>query len=213
VDVSLIDRSAPDPACLDRPSWMEAEEAVRTLIRWAGDDPKREGLLDTPKRVLRAYQEWFAGYENDPTQLLARCFEEVAGYDEIVLLRDVSFQSHCEHHMAPISGRVHIAYLPNTRVIGISKLVRLVRVFSQRLQIQERLTAEIADAIDRVLKPRGTAVAIHAVHACITARGAHTSGMNMVTSRLLGTFRDNLQTRQEFFAAINLRQNGHPPGC
>ena len=115
MDASLIDRHAPDPACLNRPSWMEAEEAVRTLIRWAGDDPKREGLLDTPKRVLRAYQEWFAGYENDPTQLLARCFEEVAGYDEIVLLRDVSFQSHCEHHMAPISGRVHIAYQPNKR--------------------------------------------------------------------------------------------------
>jgi GTP cyclohydrolase I len=214
VDASLIDHHcrAQGPASLNRPSWMEAEEAVRTLIRWAGDDPRREGLLDTPKRVLRAYEEWFAGYENDPRQLLERCFEEIAGYDEIVLLRDIAFQSHCEHHMAPITGRIHIGYLPDKRVIGISKLVRLVQVFSKRLQIQERITAEIADAIDQVLKPRGTAVAIYATHACITARGVHACGVNMVTSRLLGAFRDNPQTRQEFFAAIDLRQNGHPPG-
>ena len=214
IDASLIDPNCRElgPASPKRPSCVEAEEAVRTLIRWAGEDPRRQGLLDTPKRVLRAYEEWFSGYQDDPTQLLERCFEEIAGYDEIVLLRDVTFQSHCEHHMAPITGRVHIGYLPNKRVIGISKLVRLVQVFSKRLQIQERMTAEIATAIDQILKPRGTAVVIHATHACMIARGVHACGASVVTSRLLGAFRDNLQTRQTFFAAVDFHKNGHPFG-
>ena len=147
-----------------RPSRMQAEDAVRTLIGWAGDDPEREGLLDTPARVVRAYDEWFAGYEEDPAQLLDRCFEEIAGYDEIVLLRDIRFESHCEHHMAPIIGRAHIGYLPNRRVVGISKLARLVQAWAKRLQIQERMTAEIADTLDRVLKPHGVAVVIEASH-------------------------------------------------
>jgi GTP cyclohydrolase I len=186
---------------------------VRILIRWIGEDPAREGLRETPKRVLRAYEEWFAGYENEPKQLLERCFEEVAGYDETVLLRDVPFRSHCEHHIAPITGRVHLAYLPDKRVVGISKLVRLVQVFSNRLQIQERLTAQIADTINEVLKPRGTGVVIQATHACMTGRGVHACGTNLVTSRLLGVFRDNVQARQELFAATDLRQTGHALGC
>jgi GTP cyclohydrolase I len=156
-----------------RPSRAQAQAVVRTLIRWAGDDPAREGLLATPERVVRAYEAWFAGYQEDPAQLLERCFEEIAGYDEIVLLRDISFSSHCEHHMAPIIGRAHIAYLPDRRVVGISKLARLVRVFAKRLQIQERMTAEIAQMIDQVLKPRGVAVVIEATHQCMTTRGVH----------------------------------------
>ena len=155
-----------DGEALDRgrPSRLQAEEAVRTLISWAGDDPTREGLLDTPERVVRAYEEWFAGYNEEPSQLLERCFEEIAGYDEIVLLRDIRFESHCEHHVAPIIGGAHIAYLPDRRVVGISKLARLVQVFAKRLQIQERMTAEIAQTIDQVLKPRGIAVVIEAIH-------------------------------------------------
>ncbi len=197
----------------NRPSRLEAEEAVRTLIRWAGDDPDRQGLLDTPKRVARAYEEWFAGFKADPTQMLERCFEEIAGYDEIILLRDIRFTSHCEHHMAPITGRVHIGYLPDKRVVGISKLVRVVQAFSRRLQIQERMTAQIADTMDDILKPRGTAVAIQATHACMAARGVQACGVSLVTSRLSGEFRQNPQLRQEFFAAIALGQNGRPPGC
>ena len=206
------DRSAADRG---RPSRLEAEEAVRTLISWAGDDPTREGLIDTPERVARAYKEWFAGYDEKPGQLLERCFEEIAGYDEIVLLRDIRFESHCEHHMAPIIGRAHIAYLPDRRVVGISKLARLVEVFAKRLQIQERMTAEIAQTIDQVLKPRGVAVVIEAVHECMTTRGVHNCGVSMVTSRMLGAFRDTPETRQEFLAAIGLPrgagQNGR--GC
>jgi GTP cyclohydrolase I len=188
-----------------RPTRATAEEAVRTLLRWAGDDPEREGLLGTPSRVVRAYEEWFAGYFEDPRDYLKRTFEEVAGYDEIVLLRDIRFESHCEHHMAPIIGRVHIAYLPRNRVVGISKLARLVDVYAKRLQVQEKMTAEIATCIDNVLKPYGVAVVVEGVHECMTTRGIHKSEVSMVTSRMLGVFRDNPETRQEFLSAINLR--------
>jgi GTP cyclohydrolase I len=201
------------PVNRDRPSRLQAEEAVRTLICWAGDDPTREGLLDTPERVTRAYEEWFAGYDEEPGLLLERCFEEIAGYDEIVLLRDIRFESHCEHHMAPIIGRAHIAYLPDRRVVGISKLARLVQAFAKRLQIQERMTAEIAQTIDRVLKPRGVAVVIEAVHECMTTRGVHSCGVRMVTSRMLGAFRDTPETRLEFLAAIGLQRGTSLNGC
>ena len=187
-----------------RPTRREAEEAIRTLIRWAGDDPAREGLRDTPERVVKAYEEWFAGYDEDPIELLKRTFEEVGGYDEIVLLRDIRFTSHCEHHMAPIIGRVHIGYLPDRRVVGISKLARLVEVYAKRLQIQERLTAEIADSLEAVLKPQGVAVVVEASHECMTTRGVRQSDVRMVTSRMLGVFRDNPATRNEFLAAVGL---------
>ena len=188
-----------------RPSRAEAERAVSTLIRWAGDDPGREGLRDTPARVVRAYEQWFAGYGQDPAEALARTFEEVAGYDEMVLLRDIRFVSHCEHHMAPIVGRVHIGYLPRDRVVGISKLARLVETFSRRLQIQEKMTAQIADALDRVLAPRGVAVVVEGRHGCMTTRGVRQHASTMVTSRMLGAFRDQPETRQEFLSALNLR--------
>jgi GTP cyclohydrolase I len=194
-----------------RPSRAEAEEAVRTLLRWAGDEPEREGLDGTPARVVRAYEEWFAGYGEDPAELLQRTFEEAGGYDEIVLLRDIRFESHCEHHMAPIIGRAHIGYLPRNRVVGISKLARLVEVYAKRLQIQERMTAEIANTIDRVLNPHGVAVVIEGTHTCMTTRGVHKSQATMVTSRMLGVFRDNPETRQEFLSAIDLRGNRGAP--
>ena len=189
----------------NRPSRTEAESAVRTLIRWIGDNPDREGLLGTPSRVVRAYEEWYAGYDEDPRDYLARTFEEVAGYDEIVLLRDVRFVSHCEHHMAPIVGRVHIAYLPRNRVVGISKLVRLVDAFAKRLQVQEKMTAEIASCLNSVLKPHGVAVVVEGTHECMTTRGVRRTDVTMVTSRMLGVFRDQPQTREEFLAAIDLR--------
>jgi len=188
-----------------RPSRAEAEEAVRTLLRWAGDEPEREGLDGTPARVVRAYEEWFAGYGEDPAELLQRTFEEAGGYDEIVLLRDIRFESHCEHHMAPIIGRAHIGYLPRNRVVGISKLARLVEVYAKRLQIQERMTAEIANTIDRVLSPHGVAVVIEGTHTCMTTRGVHKKGVSMVTSRMLGVFRTRSETRNEFLAALNMR--------
>jgi len=194
-----------------RPSRAEAEEAVRTLLRWAGEEPEREGLDGTPARVVRAYEEWFAGYGEDPAELLQRTFEEAGGYDEIVLLRDIRFESHCEHHMAPIIGRAHIGYLPRNRVVGISKLARLVEVYAKRLQIQERMTAEIANTIDRVLNPHGVAVVIEGTHTCMTTRGVHKSQATMVTSRMLGVFRDNPETRQEFLSAIDLRGNRGAP--
>ena len=196
---------APGGRRTNRPSRAEVEGAVRTLIRWAGDDPDREGLLGTPSRVARAYEEWFGGYDEDPREYLKRTFEEVAGYDEIVLLRDVRFVSHCEHHMAPIIGRVHIAYLPRNRVVGISKLIRLVDAYAKRLQVQEKLTAEIASCLDSVLKPHGVAVVIEGAHECMTTRGVRRNEVTMVTSRMLGVFRDQPQTRQEFLAAIDLR--------
>lgn len=185
-----------------RPSQAEAEEAVRTLIRWAGDDPDREGLAGTPGRVARAYSDWFSGYRQDPTEHLARTFDEVGGYDEIVVLKGITFESHCEHHIAPIIGEVHVGYLPSRRVVGISKLARLVDAYARRLQIQERLTAEIADTLQAVLQPRGVAVVVEASHECMTTRGVHKRGVTMVTSRMLGAFRNNPATRQEFLAAI-----------
>ena len=191
-----------------RPSSEEAEEAVRTLIRWAGDDPEREGLQGTPGRVARAYEEWFGGYREDPKALLQRTFEEVDGYDEIVVLRDIRFESHCEHHMAPIVGRVHIGYLPRSRVVGISKLARLVEAYAKRLQIQERLTAQIANTLDQVLKPHGVAVVVEATHGCMTTRGIHKSSASLVTSRMLGVFRRQAQTRQEFLTTLDLRSAG-----
>jgi GTP cyclohydrolase I len=198
-------RPAGRVATANRPTRTEAEDAVRTLIRWAGDDPDREGLRATPARAVRAYEEWFAGYDEDPREYLKRTFEEVAGYDEIVVLRDIRFESYCEHHLAPIIGRAHIGYLPDTRVVGISKLARLVDVYAKRLQIQERMTAEIAGCIETVLKPQGVAVVLEATHQCMTTRGVHKSGVTMVTSRMLGVFRTRPETRNEFLSALNLR--------
>ncbi|KJV09679.1 GTP cyclohydrolase [Elstera litoralis] len=194
--------SATAPAATPRPSREDAEAAVRTLLQWAGDDPTREGLIDTPARVTRAFEEWFAGYGIDPREMLQRTFEETDGYDEMVLLRDIRFESYCEHHMAPIIGKAHIAYLPKSRVVGISKLARVVEVFAKRLQIQEKMTAQIANVLDEVLQPLGVAVVIEAQHQCMTTRGVHKTGVAMVTSRMLGAFRSNVETRREFLALI-----------
>ena len=188
---------------MDKPTREEAEDAVKVLLRWAGDDPAREGLLDTPGRVVRAYEEHFAGYHEDPMDYLQRTFEEVNGYDEMVVLRDIRFESHCEHHMLPIIGHAHVAYLPNRRVVGISKLARLVEVFAKRLQIQEKMTAQIATTLDEVLAPNGVGVVIEAAHQCMTTRGVHKPGVTMVTSHMLGGFRDDPMTRREFLAIIN----------
>ncbi|OAN50361.1 GTP cyclohydrolase I FolE [Paramagnetospirillum marisnigri] len=191
-----------------RPSRAEAEAAVRTLLRWAGDDPDREGLVGTPDRVVRAYEEFFQGYDQDPTEILHRTFEETDGYDEMVLLRDIRLESHCEHHVVPIIGKAHVAYLPNRRVVGISKLARVVEIYSRRLQIQEKLTAQIANTINDVLQPKGVAVVIEAAHQCMTTRGIHKPGVTMVTSRMLGEFRDNPATRREFMALIHNQHGG-----
>lgn len=188
-----------------KPSRAEAEAAVRTLLRWAGDDPEREGLRATPDRVVRSYEEFFSGYGLDPEEILARTFEEVAGYDDMVVLRGIRFESYCEHHMVPIIGVAHIGYLPNNRVVGISKLARVLEIFSKRLQIQEKMTAEIANTIDRVLKPQGVAVVIEGEHQCMTTRGVHRPGVNMVTSQMIGVFRDNEATRKEFLSIIAQR--------
>jgi GTP cyclohydrolase I len=185
-----------------KPSRAEAEAAVRTLLLWAGDDPDREGLVDTPARVVRAYDEFFAGYNSDPVEMLARTFEETDGYDEMVVLRDIRLESHCEHHMVPIIGRAHVAYLPHKRVVGISKLARVVETYAKRLQIQEKLTAQVANTINDVLQPKGVAVVIEAAHQCMTTRGIHKPGVTMVTSRMLGAFRDDAATRREFLAMI-----------
>ena len=193
---------------VERPSREEAEAAVRTLLRWAGDDPTREGLADTPARVVRSYEEFFQGYATDPVALLERTFEETDGYDEIVLLRDIRVESHCEHHMVPIIGRAHVAYLPHRRVVGISKLARVVDAYANRLQIQEKLTAQIANTIQQVLQPRGVAVVIEASHQCMSTRGVHKSGVTMVTSRMLGAFRDDPSTRREVLAMIGNRSVG-----
>jgi GTP cyclohydrolase I len=190
-------------AASDRPTREEAESAIRTLLRWAGDDPTREGLLDTPARVVRSYEEFFKGYSTDPVAILERTFEETDGYDEIVLLRDIRVESHCEHHMVPIIGRAHVAYLPHRRVVGISKLARVVDAYANRLQIQEKMTAQIANTIQEVLQPRGVAVVIEASHQCMSTRGVHKSGVTMVTSRMLGAFRDDPSTRREVLAMIN----------
>jgi GTP cyclohydrolase I len=203
------DRNATNEqlALVDKPSREDAKEAVRTLIRWAGDDPDREGLRETPRRVVDAYLEFFQGYEADPVEILRRTFEETDGYDEMVLLRDIRFESHCEHHFAPIIGRAHVAYLPHRRVVGISKLARLVEVYARRLQIQEKMTAQIANTISEILEPKGVAVVIEASHQCMTTRGVHKPGVVMVTSRMLGAFRENAATRREFLAMI-----GKPTG-
>jgi GTP cyclohydrolase I len=190
-----------------RVSRKTAEAAVRTLMRYAGDDPAREGLRDTPKRVVRAYSDWFSGYGTDPGAYLRRTFEEVEGYDEMVVLRDISFESFCEHHMAPIIGRAHVGYLPSARVVGISKLARVVEGFARRLQVQEKLTAQIAGCINEVLKPRGVGVVIDAVHQCMTTRGVHKRGVSMITSKMLGTFRADASTRAEFLRFIAIEGN------
>ncbi|MEO6799980.1 MAG: GTP cyclohydrolase I FolE [Rhodanobacter sp.] len=187
----------------------QAEEAVRTLLRWAGDDPAREGLLDTPKRVVKAYSDWFSGYESDPGEFLRRTFEEVAGYDQMVVLRDIQFESHCEHHLAPIIGRAHVGYMPTNRVVGISKLARVVDGFARRLQVQEKLTAQIAQCIQETLQPAGVAVVIDASHQCMTTRGVHKRGVSMVTSQMLGSFRDDARTRTEFLQFIGIHGGNH----
>ena len=193
------------PAKRSSPVTREAaEEAVRTLLRWAGDDPAREGLRDTPARVASAYQEWFAGYGADPADYLRRTFQEVGGYDEMIVLRDIAFESHGEHHMAPIIGRVHIGYLPHDKVVGISKLARVVEGYARRFQVQEKLTAQIAGCIDEVLRPRGVGVVVDAVHQCMTTRGVHKRGVSMITSRMTGTFREDARTRAEFLQFIGI---------
>jgi GTP cyclohydrolase I len=193
----------------DHVSQEQAEDAVRTLLRWAGDDPAREGLLDTPKRVAKAYREWFGGYNIDPGEYLSRTFKEVAGYDEMVVLRGIDFESHCEHHLAPLIGRAHIGYLPTNRVVGISKLARVVEAYAKRLQVQETLTAQIAQCIQDNLQPAGVAVVIDASHECMTTRGVHKRGVSMVTSQMLGVFRDDPRTRVEFLQFIGIDRLGH----
>lgn len=186
----------------EKPTRQEAEEAVRTLLRWAGEDPVREGLVDTPRRVVQAYEDWFSGYGDDPLVFLERTFEEVDGYDEMIVLRDITFESHCEHHMAPIIGKAHVGYLPNRNIVGISKLARVVDTFARRFQVQEKLTAQIAQCIDTVLKPKGVGVVIDAMHQCMTTRGIHKAGVSMVTSQMLGSFRTDARTRAEFLGMI-----------
>lgn len=200
VDVDATGSDANIPTV--RPRREEVEAAVRTLIRWTGDNPDREGLRDTPRRVVDSFLEFFAGYEADPVEVLRRTFEETDGYDEIVLLRDIRFESHCEHHLAPIIGRAHVAYMPHRRVVGISKLARVVDIYARRLQIQEKMTAQIANAVNDILEPKGVAVVIEAAHQCITTRGVHKPGVVMTTSRMLGVFRENSVTRRELLAMI-----------
>ena len=192
---------------MSRPTREEAEAALHVLLRWAGDDPEREGLRDTPARVVRAYEDWFSGYSDDPVGFLQRTFEEVEGYDEMVVLRDIRFESHCEHHLAPIIGRAHVGYLPSRKVVGISKLARVVDAYARRLQVQEKMSAQIAHCIQDVLEPKGVAVVIEASHECMTTRGVHKSGVTMVTSMMLGAFREDSRTRREFLAMIH-----HPDG-
>ena len=194
-----LPKAAPEDA---EPTSADAERAVRTLIRWAGDDPGREGLLETPARVARAFKEWFSGYGEDPYDFLKATFEETDGYDEMVVLRDIRFESHCEHHLAPIIGKAHVAYLPNRRVVGISKIARLIEVYARRLQIQEKLTAQIANTLNEVLEPLGVAVVVEATHQCMTTRGVHKPGVSMVTSRMLGNFRTDPTTRREFLSML-----------
>jgi GTP cyclohydrolase I len=193
------------PAKAAAVSQTEAEAAIKLLLRWAGDDPEREGLLDTPTRVAKAYKEWFGGYTMKPEEYLKRTFEEVAGYDEMVILRDIEFESHCEHHMAPIIGVAHVGYIPNGRVVGISKLARVVEAYAKRLQVQEKMTAQIARCIQDVLKPKGVGVVIVAKHECMTTRGVHKTGVSMVTSKLLGSFREDARTRAEFLQCVGMK--------
>ncbi len=185
-----------------KPSRKQAEQAIETLLLWAGEDPRREGLIDTPKRVAEAYNDWFSGYKENPVQFLRRTFEEVEGYDEMIVLRDIEFESHCEHHMAPIIGKAHVGYLPRNKVVGISKLARVVEAFARRFQVQEKMTAQIANCIEDVLRPKGVGVVIEAVHQCMTTRGIHKGGVSMVTSQMLGSFRKDARTRAEFLRMI-----------
>lgn len=194
--------SEDNPRKITAPDRSDAEAAVRTLLEWAGDDPDREGLLDTPARVARAFEEWFSGYREDPMEFLERTFEEVEGYDEMVVLRDIRLESYCEHHLAPILGKIHIGYMPDKRVVGISKLARVADAYAKRLQIQEKLTAQIANCINEVLQPKGVAVVIEAEHQCMTTRGVHKHGVSMVTSTMLGAFRQGSDTRREFLSFI-----------
>ena len=189
-----------------KPTREEAEQAIHTLLLWAGDDPDREGLVETPARVARAYDDWFSGYSQDPVRYLKRTFEEVDGYDEMIVLRDIGFESHCEHHMAPIIGKAHVGYLPSNKVVGISKLARVVEAFARRLQVQEKMTAQIANCIEEVLKPKGVGVVVEAVHQCMTTRGIHKSDVSMVTSQMLGSFRKDARTRSEFLQMIDARR-------
>ena len=187
---------------MTRPTREEAEKAVHTLLRWAGDDPSREGLKDTPARVAKAFEDWFSGYGQDPEAYLARTFEEIEGYDDMVILKDIRFESHCEHHLAPIIGRAHVGYLPTNRVVGISKLARVVEAYARRLQVQEKMNAQIANTIEKVLHPKGVAVVIEAGHQCMTTRGVHKTGVEMVTSQMLGAFREDSRTRREFLSIV-----------
>ncbi|MCH8101332.1 MAG: GTP cyclohydrolase I FolE [Proteobacteria bacterium] len=189
-----------------KPSRQQAEDAVRTLLLWAGEDTRREGLVDTPKRVALAYEDWFSGYKVNPVEYLQRTFEEVDGYDEMIVLRDIEFESHCEHHMAPIIGRAHVGYLPNHKVVGISKLARVVEAFARRFQVQEKMTAQIANCVQDVLQPKGVGIVIEATHQCMTTRGIHKSAVTMVTSQMLGTFRKDARTRDEFLRMIEARR-------
>ena len=204
-------RPAPLASVAARPSRDDAIEAVRTLIRWAGDDPDREGLLETPDRVVRSYDEFFSGYAEDPKEILAKTFSVVDGYDEMIVMNDIRFESHCEHHMVPIIGKAHIGYLPDKRVVGISKLARLVDVYARRLQIQEKMTVQIADTLQEVLHPKGVGVVVEAAHQCMTTRGVHKPGAALVTSRMLGAFRTDVSTRREFLAIIARSSNGALP--
>ncbi len=201
-DAAALDREADAPIYSLRPTRAEAEAAVRTLIRWTGDDPAREGLIDTPKRVVKAFEEWFSGYDLDPESVLARTFEEVEGYDDIVLLKGIRLESYCEHHMAPIIGVAHIAYMPSDKVVGISKLARLVDVYAKRLQVQEKLTAQIASTLDEVLQPKGVAVLISAEHQCMSTRGVHRHGVDTVTTRFTGAFREDPKLEERFLRLI-----------
>ncbi|AAF84785.1 GTP cyclohydrolase [Xylella fastidiosa 32] len=200
----IMDHSKQQNASITQ---AQAEEAVRTLLRWAGEDPTREGLLDTPRRVVEAYGDWFSGYREDPHDYLQRTFEEISGYDELIVLRNITYESHCEHHMAPIIGKVHIGYLPNGKVVGISKLARVVESYARRFQIQEKMTAQIAACIQETLTPRGVGVVIEGAHACMTTRGIHKRGVSMVTSKMLGTFREDARTRAEFLQFIEVGTN------
>ena len=191
-----------------KPSREQAEAAVRTLLAWAGEDPAREGLLDTPKRVVDAYGDWYSGYSDDPREFLERTFKEVAGYDEMIVLRDIEFESHCEHHMAPIIGKAHVGYLPDGKVVGISKLARVVETYARRFQVQEKMTAQIARCIQDVLQPLGVGVVIEGAHECMTTRGIHKRGVSMVTSKMLGSFRDDARTRAEFLRFIQVNSGG-----
>ena len=206
---AIINKAKASVAADQRPSRDEAEAAVRVLLRWAGDDPTREGLIDTPSRVARSYEEFFSGYSGDPVEMLQRTFEEVEGYDEMIVLRDIRMESYCEHHMVPIIGKAHVAYLPSHRVVGISKLARVIDLYAKRFQVQEKLTAQIANCIEDVLQPRGVAVMIEAQHQCMTTRGVHKTGVSMVTSRMLGAFREDPLTRREFLSIIGSPSGSH----